>query len=345
MAGRPPAIGFGPVTGFGGYRVEESADQISAEWRVPSVVDTSPVGYSATWIGLQSGMPGGPFIQLGTYSVQSPGSTTSSSGSGSSPSYGVFWSDTALKYEAMTPVRLSRPGDLIAFDMTRGARGWKLNVHDVTVGWSRSIEVDYGGSDRFSQAEWVQEDPASGEATTTDVPYPLTSTVAFEDLEVDHRPPHLSYSRALVLSTTSHVFLVPSRPHDDGFALVPATGAAVQLLTDVESFESAVARVNLAHEEDLEDPTLAPLPTAREITQPMSGLAHLLAGQDWPGPLRSDVHAYVLDLSRTVRSVDGWGVSSDRSWATLATILDSQLYLRDQNRLRASVGLPPNDHL
>jgi hypothetical protein len=246
---------------------------------------------------------------------------------------------------AMTPVRLSRPGDLIAFDMTRNARGWKLDVHDVTVGWSRSIEVDYGGSDRFSQAEWVQEDPASGEATTADVPFPLTSTVAFEDLEVDHRPPHLSYSDALVLSTTSHVFLVPSHPHDDGFALLPATGAAVQLLTDVETFESAVARVNLAHEEDLEDPTLAPLPTAREITQPMSGLAHLLADQDWPGPLRPDVHAYVLDLRRTVRSVDGWGVESDRSWATLATILDSKRYLEDQNRLRASMGLPPNDHL
>ena len=220
---------------------------------------------------------GGPFIQLGTYSVQSPGSTTSSSGSESSPSYGVFWSDTALKYEAMTPVRLSRPGDLIAFDMTRGARGWKLNVHDVTVGWSRSIEVDYGGSDRFSQAEWVQEDPASGEATTTDVPYPLTSTVAFEDLEVDHRPPHLGYSRGLALSTTSHVFLVPSRPHDDGFA-AGAARARRRAPTDVAVLRIGRRPGEPGHEEDLEDPTLAPLPTAREITATDVRTVHLLAG-------------------------------------------------------------------
>jgi hypothetical protein len=40
----PPAA-FGPPTGFGGYRSSGSADEISAEWRVPAVLDSSRIAY------------------------------------------------------------------------------------------------------------------------------------------------------------------------------------------------------------------------------------------------------------------------------------------------------------
>jgi len=128
-------VGFGPSTGFGGYRIATSADQISAKWRVPAVLPTSPMGLSATWIGLQTKAPDGPFIQLGTYADQSvfspPGQPRKSWSS-----YGIFWSDTARAFRPVSVVELSRPGDLISFDMTRNDQGWYLKVHNLSVGWS-----------------------------------------------------------------------------------------------------------------------------------------------------------------------------------------------------------------
>jgi hypothetical protein len=308
---------------------------------VPAVLDDSTPGDSSTWIGVQSAVPGGPFIQLGTYSVKDP---SSPSDPGQSRFYGIFWSDTVRRYLPVSPVRLSRPGDLIAFDMVQSTRGWHLVVHDVTVGWSRSIEVAYGGSATFSESEFIQEDPAAAEVTTIDAPYPLTSTVTFEQLKVNHRAPRLNFSDALVLSTTSHVFQVPSHPRHDGFTLRQPTGSAAQLLTDLETFESGVAGVNLAYAEHVEDPAQGRLPPVREMTHPMLGMAHLLATQEWPHADQADVRAYAAALRQSAGAVDRWGLDADRSWATLAGILRNMRYVSYENRLRASLGLPPAPH-
>ena len=332
---------FGPSTGFGGYRLQASADQISAQWRIPTVIATSPTGVSATWIGIQTKTPGGPFIQLGTYADQTVPSSLGAQRQ-SVASYGVFWSDTARVFHPVPIVRLSRPGDLISFDMTRSAQGWQLKVHNLTVGWSRTVDVRYGASDRFTQAEWIQEDPANGYAATTDVPYSLTSTVAFKHLEVNYRPPPLRYSDGQVLSTSSDVFLVPSRPAHDGFALLPASGAAVQYLADTESYDAAVTPVNLAYYEDLQRPGSAPLPSVEAVTKPMTRLANLLATQSWPPSVQGRVNTFTRDLEHNVRALKPWGLTSDKSWATLATIARNHGYTRDGNLLRQSLGLPPS---
>jgi hypothetical protein len=340
-AGGATVVGFGPATGFGGYRLAASADQISAEWRIPAVLGTSRPGYSATWIGLQTEAPDGPFIQLGSYADESffppPGANPKSTAS-----YGIFWSDTARGFRAAPIVELSRPGDLISFDMTRNDQGWYLKVHNLSVGWSRSVEVHYGASDRFTQAEWFQEDPADGYAATNDVPYPSLSTIAFQHLEVNRRPPPLRYSDAEVLSTPNDVSLVPTHPHDDGFALLPASGVAVQFLTDVVSYEAAVTPVNLAYYKDLVHPDSAPLPSVPEMTGPMANLAHVLDSQSWPPADQRTVDAFIRDLEDNVRALKAWSHTPDKSWATLTTIVHNRSFVRDGNRLRRSLGLPPS---
>ncbi len=339
--GGAAVIGFGPSSGFGGYRTQTNADQMSAEWRVPAVLSTSPVGASATWIGLQTKSPSGPFIQLGTYSDQ--GVSSSSDGPPqASDAYGVFWSDTARGFHPVTIVELSRPGDVIAFDMTRNSQGWDLEVHNLTVGWSRSAEVHYGATDQFTQADWIQEDPAKGYAAMTDVPYPSTSPVAFSHLEVDHRPPRLRYENAQVLSTTGGVFLAPTRPYDNGFALRRPSEIAVQFLKDYETYEAAVTPVNLAYYEDLLHGGSANLPKVVAMTRPMSALASRLRSQSWPLADQVAVEAFVKDIERNVRALDGWGHSPDKSWTNLTTIVKSPNYLRDADRLLLSLGLPPS---
>lgn len=346
-AGRAPSrvgganvIGVGPSTGFGGYRAQTNTDQISAQWRVPAVLSTSPLGASATWIGLQTRSPSGPFIQLGTYSDQSV--STSAGPPQPSSAYGVFWSDTTRGYHLVPIVELSRPGDLIAFDMSRNAQGWDLKVHNLTVGWSRSVEVHYGATDQFTQAEWIQEDPAKGYAATTDVPYPATSPVAFGDLEVDHRPPRLRYENAQVLSTTGGVFLAPTRPLDDGFALRRPSNIAVQFLRDYETYEAAVTPINVAYAEHLLQADSGALPKVAAMTRPMSTLARQLQSQSWPLGDQTAVSAFVKDIEQDIRALNAWGHNPDKSWTNLTSIVKTPSYLRDGNRLLLSLGLPPS---
>ena len=337
----PAAIGFGPATGFAGYRFESTVNQISAQWRIPSVLQSSATGFSSTWIGVQTQIPEGPFIQLGSYTDQSVFAPPSGPRQ-AYPSYGIFWSDTARHFRPVSIVGLSRPGDLISFDMTRNVQGWFLRVHNLTVGWTRSVEVHYGSSDHFTQAEWLQEDPANGELTSTDVPYPSISAVAFSHLEVNHRPPRLRYADAQVLSTVNDVFLVPTHPQGDSFALGHPSGATAQLLSDFEMYAKAVASVNLAYDEDLVDPGSAPLPSGNEVMRPLLLLEGTLTRQSWPSGQQVLIRDLVQDIRIEVVMVEAWNRNQSKTWASLGAIVHNSKLVRDDNRLRASVGLPPS---
>jgi hypothetical protein len=305
------------------------------------VIGTSPEGFSSTWIGVQTNAPGGPFIQLGTYADESV-SLSSSGSSKSSQFYGIFWSDTARAFRPVGLVELSRPGDLISFDMTQNDEGWYLKVHNLTVGWSRSIQVNYAAANRFTQADWLQEDPADGEETTTDMPYALTSTVDFQHLEVNHRAPRLRYEDAAVLAATNNVILVPTRPQDDGFSLRAPSGDAAQLLRDAASYDAAIAPVNLAYEEDVERPGSAPLPSVGSMTNPMTTFADVLSAQSWPSADQGAVQTFVVEVRRNIQSLQRWARTTDRSWATLSPIARNPTYVRDTVRLKAVFGLPPS---
>jgi hypothetical protein len=210
------------------------------------------------------------------------------------------------------------------------------------VGWRRSVEVHYGATDQFTQAEWIQEDPAKGYAATTDVPYPSTSPVAFSHLEIDHRPPHLRYENAQVLSTTNGVFLAPTRPSDNGFTLRRPSDIAVQFLKDYVTYEAEVTPVNVAYYESLVQAGSAPLPKVAAMTGPMSALASRLQSQSWPRGEQSAVEGFAKDIEKNVRALDAWGHDPDKSWTNLTPIVKNPSYLRDANRLLLSLGLPPS---
>src|ERR1700722_12878797 len=183
---------FGPPTGFGGYRSFGSVDEIGAEWRIPAVSRTSRPGTAVTWIGAQSHDDNGPFIQLGSYSYLRP-SLGNTDPADLGPFYGIFWSDTERHFHPVLITRLEHAGDLIEFQMSRNADGWRLWVHNQSFGWTRSIEVDYGAGGSYNQGEWLQEDPVSAAIATTDVPFADTSTVSFERLRLNGQVPPLKF--------------------------------------------------------------------------------------------------------------------------------------------------------
>ena len=333
-----PVVAYGPPTGFGGYTWSGTVHQVSAQWRVPAVTQTNAVGFSATWIGAEAGLGHDPFIQLGAEEVQ----TTDATGLATfrKPYYLIFWSDETVGFQAQPIVQLSRPGDLIAFDMTQNSRGWKLDVHNLTVGWSRSRQVNYRANQPFTTAEWLQEDPATGVRTTSDAPYASTTTVAFSNLRVNHRPPRLNWDDAHVLSTTSGVYLVPTHESGDAFSLLPASGFAHQYLADDLTYEDGAQPLTLAILESGQGSSSARTGPARQFVDAVAQLKGLLTSQSWP---RSDKHRVGLvtqDLTHLLDEALVWSHSGDRSLQTFYDFYLATGLRTDTNRLRTTLGLP-----
>ncbi len=228
--------------GFGGYVWRGQVTAVGAQWRVPSVSASAAIGWSGTWIGVQG--RSGQFIQLGTYSNQAPGLA------GTGPQYGVFYSDTTAGFRALTITRLSRPGDRIAFAMHETSTGWALDVHDLTAGWAKHLDVPYRPGGTYNLAEWIQEDPSEALSSGTNAPYAVTSVVSVDHLAVDGRPPHLSYLDASALLTSNGVYLVPTAEVDDGFTLAPAHGFERQYLQDVQASDAKLSALLIPVDEN-----------------------------------------------------------------------------------------------
>ena len=172
-----------PLTGFGGYRLIEDDDvsQISGQWQVPAITAKSPAGHASTWIGAQGFGGDASFIQVGV--------TEDSFGSGQSL-YEEFWSDPAVSYHPQSLGEVSA-GDLISFSMQHQNQGWSLSVDDRTTKSAVTKLIHYGIGGSFTTGEWIQEDPTDTAAAAVDLPYPETSTVTFQQLSINGRPPEL----------------------------------------------------------------------------------------------------------------------------------------------------------
>jgi hypothetical protein len=325
---------FAPITGFGGYNSTGDVTQISAQWRVPAATSATGFRTAVTWIGAQGVGGAEPFIQLGTYS------DVYQVANAPATSYGVFWSDTAKGFHAVGIVRLERAGDLIRFEMSKNPAGWKLAVRNLTVGWSRSLEVHYGAGENFTHGEWIQEDPASARVTSTDVPYARTSIVSFQHLEVDEHVPHLKFADALVLSTVDGTYLVPTRLRHDAFSLEPASGAARQFLADAETFDSSLYPTAVS---DLSDGHLSASSRRSqiaEVARSYDRFADEIKVQIWPVSDRSMIRRFARDNTRLAQHLSQW-VRQDGSTAELNHIFGEDTFRGDDTRLRADLGLPP----
>ena len=327
---------FAPPTGFGGYTWSGQVKEISAEWRVPAVVNSAASSASVTWIGAQDADGSGPFIQLGTYAFVGPQHSDK-------PSYGVFWSDTSQQFHAVPVVGLKHPGDLISFEMIRDAAGWELRVKNLTAGWTRSVEVHYGAGDAYTQGEWLQEDPADALVTSSDVPYADTSTITFQRLRVNEEVPRLEFSDAQALSTTSGTDLAPTHVHDDAFSLAPAKGAALQYLVDAERLDSALYPVSVLLVEQPPGGRVVPPSSVRTWSVACGRFAGDLQAQDWPPADR----AATLKLEQDVRNLQRalLRVSNARhpTVSELENVfVDGNQHMHaDSSRVRSLLGLPP----
>ncbi len=284
--------------------------EIRADWTVPQILD--PVGGSAgesTWIGAEGDARDEPFIQLGTvgFTYSSPSFGSVSSTPTTHTAYEVFWSDTARRYAPIPVVFLRRPGDRISFEMIRENIGWRLTVHNLTVGWSRSVTVRYGVDDSFSNGAWIQEDPGE-ETPGVDVPYAKTSSVSFSDMTVNGHTPKLGYDNEMGLSTQNGEYLVPSPVVHDGFSMVSPTGAASQYMTDAEYFDSVAGRIGgqmttwdshrLANQGQLQ--------TVSQVATLYAASAHQLASQDWPPKGRPAVERLAAAELVISERVEAW---------------------------------------
>ncbi len=230
--GLPKATGVAPNMGFGGYRVFENVNSISARWKVPEISSGSPNSFASTWIGAQSKNSPVQFIQIGTIeNIDSSGAIY----------YEAFWADTATSYHPVN-IMMIEAGDSIFVRMVRFNSGWMLTFQNFTTGISVPIQVPFGVGSDFSQGEWIQEDPPPSTSSPTDEPYPVMVPPTFQQLSINGSPPRLNLQNAQVLEAYGGQFFVPTSIHNDAFGFILPTGAVLEYLRLSWTFNSAQAR-------------------------------------------------------------------------------------------------------
>jgi hypothetical protein len=345
LSSNPPVTSFAPSSGFGGYGWNGPVHEISAQWRVPSVLSSSKPGTALVWIGAQARNNGGAFIQLGSFAYLPKPSLPLQGGQyaqSDGPSYGVFWSDAAQRFKPIDLLGLMHSGDLIYFQMLRNAHGWRLTVKNLTFNWTHSIEVSYGARDLYNQAEWLQEDPAAGVITDRDAPYADISTVTFEHLKVNNHRPDLNFADAQALATDRGVYLVPTQPMGNQFSLLPARGATRQYLKDAEEFEAASEPIALQIVKPSDRKQLSPMSIAEILVHCYGVLDNQLRTQRWPDPTRPAITQVMRDIGGIRFRIAGWAKSKDATTGALRRIVGSATVHRDLTQLRESLGLPPD---
>jgi hypothetical protein len=321
-----------PLTGFAGYHWLGDVSQISAEWQVPVIAATTSVGHASTWIGAQNADGGPPFIQVGvTEDKFGPAATD----------YEAFWSDTAASFHPQ-PLGAVKPGDLISASMVRQSHGWSVTVDDKTSTVSMTKLIAYGVGGSFTAGEWTQEDPTDSSEASVDLPYPEMSTVAFQRLRVDGRPPVLDLADGQTLIAADGIILVPSAVSDDGFVLAEPTGVAAQYLRDAATLDAATAKYSV----ELASWGTTALATRTLDVQALSAAyrtnASDLAAQQWPAAARPDISVLAGQLRRVVGDLQVWttaGLETDGT--AFATLRSDQVIAPVADRVRADLGLPP----
>ena len=320
-----------PTLGFGGYSWFGGVKQISASWRVPEIYKSSKSGSAATWIGAQN--RGGQFIQIGTEEILEPLYA---------PAYDVFWSDPLVQFLPQD-IGTVKAGDEVSVSMVQKGYGWTLRVLDKRSSLNVTREIDYGFDDKFTVAEWIQENPSSVVNNLPTIPYPTMGVPTFTDMEVDSSAPDLSLAAGQVLITSSGRYRVPTLVTGDSFTFDAPTATQDRFLTamaplDGQSvvFGDALSKWDTLSQGDRSSDVSA-------FDHALLGTATALTGASWPTAARAVVTRYVTLChaeSRLLRSwSSGFGATSPSAnppW------LQSELSRQGVvNQIRSALGLPP----
>jgi hypothetical protein len=234
---------------------------------------------------------GGNFIQIGT--TEQTSALTGFQGQGSfralQPGYEIFWSDTRVGF-LPRPLGAVSAGTELSVSMSTTARGWELSARDSALHLQKELVVSVGGGLSYNLADCIQEEPAMGGDLEVDLPYALTSQVVFSDVVENGRRVDLPVGDAEALMPGNSDFVVPSKFHDDAFAMSNASSIQRQCLSDVRPYDYAdyLYGIELAH-------WVESTPASREdVVRLFAVGAALLATsmihQSWPpdiaGPIR-----------------------------------------------------------
>lgn len=334
-ASAQPPVGNVPANALGsfvGYRWSGVPISLSAEWRVPSILQSSE-GDASTWIGLQSSS--GTFIQIGT---------TEDAFLGVHSVYAGFWSDDRVHFHPQRTFSSTvRPGDLMSASISDSERGWRMQIIDTRDHSSFIKTIPIVKAD-FDEAEWFQEDPTN-ESTDSPLPYPRLSQIRLTKLKLNGRVPTMGLGNQEWMSVPGQDFAPTSFRHG-GYTVVPIQLDAVQVqwVTAIASYEVAAKRF------DDQEATWRAHPLSSESAsqqlQPflvaLNSYCELLASGSWPPVPPSDIAALVAAYGQDAAALVALAKAEPKPGSGVIAQLDrTRADLQTAKETAASaIGLP-----
>ncbi len=323
-----------PPTAFGGYRWlagwHGDVKQISAEWRVPTIQRSSKFEYASTWVGAQNTDGGPPFIQLGV---------TENNIGDLGAQYRSFWSDTSVDFHPQV-LSVVRAGDLVAVDLSKASDGWNLTFKDLSRHSTKTKKVAYGAGKTFSQAEWLQEDPAPNDNTPTDLPYPTMSIVGIDHLLVNHSAPKLRLEDGQVLIASNGITLVPTAVEHDAFHFLAPTGTAKTYLAIAQSLDGAISAFGAASSHWSDVPMARRVSIVNQLEHAFQSNATALDALAFPNHDASDLGQRSVVIAHDLSAWTTAGLTQHGAAFERLTRDEQIETLAD--KVRADLGLPPS---
>jgi hypothetical protein len=323
---------FFPSTGFGGYSSTGKMHQISASWRVPGILSNSKPGVAATWIGAQTTF-NDDFIQVGVNEF---------SFKFGAPNYQLFWSDTAENFHPHI-LGSVQAGELMEASMTQNASGWLLRLRNKSKTLSVAKQVNYSAGVSFSVGEWIQEDPAPGEVTSHDTPYPNIANPDFQKLEIDGRAPELSRRNGQVLIASSGAIRVPTLVQHDSFTFKAPKGTALQYLTDARRLDAGVSVFDAAQVSWQTTPTRKRRDDVLDLIGVLKSNVGVFKSQSWPKGTGGLIAKLDTLTSEQISEFQAWSKTDMKLDAPPYSKFLSSIPEHDVlvDKIRASLNLPP----
>ncbi len=326
--------GMSNINSFGGYVLNGPPfSEIGGSCKVPKILQSSPAGLAATWIGAQNG--NSDFIQLGV--VEERISILASFNL-----YYVFWSDRDLGYHPQR-IGIVSAGDQMAFKMTESAAGWNLSYTDETTGSSHSLNTSYGSGVGFNYAEWTQEDPSKNAQVASNLSYAATSPISFTSLTINGSPPPITPLDAQTLADHwTDTYLVPTPFANDGFEINSADAYQKQYLQDVASYNVSLASVIASVDNNGNVTSLngGAIPAFVTATQNFN---QGLSSHSWPQNASRDINNLVAHNSQLISDMQSWESAgySPTSQAVGNVMGDINVDGHFSVPVRADLALPP----
>lgn len=324
--------------GNAGYQLSVNVTKLSAQWRIPAVSPRSGPGHALTLVGAFY-PPAGVVIEAGTAEdvVKVHGHDR--------VSYSAFWSPDGYSIRRF---HLLHAGDEVTTTIEPAVGAWRIHIDDTTARWQGSITVRQFGATQLDEAAFLQQDPAtdtyvpSVEASPV-VPYPEVGGVTFTHVQLNGRPPQLSWPDALMLTVPNGTYLLPTHAARDGFSVFAAGGAARQYLADVTPEEYAYRQFNVVFEHWAGSTDGAT--RAREsqfFLESQQRFAHQLLSQRWPPSVRADITTraqLAQQLVSLLQDLPTLQPSNLGTW-TKSLVNTFELSAQAGDRVHADLGLP-----